>query len=116
MTSNPKFEWYATRTAFNLSLSAPQVEMLWWLCEQNSRYYPQGWADKTIAALIRKGLAVDESNVVSATRAGTLALALADEAGLVQKHRDHQARIERAARAYGVREHPGFTESELIRR
>lgn len=87
MTENKKFNSYVSRSAFNLSLSAPQIRMISALKHRHSWAYCHGPAMTITNALLRKGLIVREESEYpepnyKLTKAGVITYELCKEANM----------------------------------
>lgn len=57
------FAEYATSSALHISLSVPQIRMMWMLQTRSQKYYHNGWSIMTLHALLRKGLVEDSGRM-----------------------------------------------------
>lgn len=82
------FAEYATSTALSISVSVPQIRMMWMLHTRSQKYYHHGWSLMTLTALVRKGLVIDSGRTDRnpkwvLTEPGEHVLHLCELAGLV---------------------------------
>ena len=88
--SNANFQSYVTSHAFVLALSKPQIEALYWVAHQQSKWRAHAIPYMTsIQSLSRKGLIARDAARMSdpwvTTEEGKLALELCKRAGLLDQ-------------------------------